>query len=97
MTKKLYSFRLPPDLMDALREKADEEEISVTELLTRLIGQSVGKTEHYEPLKEEQLAEGLRREIDKKMRENRHEIQVYLDEKIKELKASFDQKIKLET
>lgn len=37
MTKKLVSFRLPNDLVARLREKADSQDISVTDLVSRFI------------------------------------------------------------
>ncbi|MBF2029970.1 MAG: hypothetical protein IGS48_24995 [Oscillatoriales cyanobacterium C42_A2020_001] len=39
--KKLVSFRLPEDLLDALRSRADEENTTVTELLCRLVRQGL--------------------------------------------------------
>jgi hypothetical protein len=39
--KKLVSFRLPDDLMQDLREKADADGISVTELVCRLLRQGL--------------------------------------------------------
>ena len=43
--KKLVSFRLPDNLMDSLRQKADHDGISVTELVCRLLSQGLlGKT-----------------------------------------------------
>lgn len=44
MSKKLYSFRLRPELMDALREQADGEGTSATDLLTRFIERGVAET-----------------------------------------------------
>ncbi|MBE9041209.1 hypothetical protein IQ235_10505 [Oscillatoriales cyanobacterium LEGE 11467] len=37
MSKKMYSFRLPEELMEALREKADRDGVSATELVVRFI------------------------------------------------------------
>jgi len=39
--KKLVSFRLPEDLLDALRSRADEENTTVTELVCRLVRQGL--------------------------------------------------------
>jgi hypothetical protein len=39
--KKLVSFRLPEDLLDALRERADAENTTVTELVCRLTRQGL--------------------------------------------------------
>jgi hypothetical protein len=39
--RKLVSFRLPEDLMSALREKADTDGISVTELVCRFLQQGL--------------------------------------------------------
>jgi hypothetical protein len=39
--KKLVSFRLPDDLMNNLREKADHDNISVTELVCRFLWQGL--------------------------------------------------------
>jgi hypothetical protein len=39
--RKLVSFRLPDDLMDALREQSDHDGISVTELVCRLLRQGL--------------------------------------------------------
>ncbi|MDY6939457.1 MAG: hypothetical protein SWY16_17535 [Cyanobacteriota bacterium] len=41
MSKKMYSFRLPEELMEALREKADRDGVSATELVVRFIGQGL--------------------------------------------------------
>lgn len=39
--KKLVSFRLPEDLLDALRERADQDNTTVTELVCRLVRQGL--------------------------------------------------------
>lgn len=39
--KKLVSFRLPEDLLDALRERADQDNTTVTELVCRLARQGL--------------------------------------------------------
>lgn len=39
--KKLVSFRMPEDLLDALRSRADEENTTVTELVCRLTRQGL--------------------------------------------------------
>lgn len=39
--KKLVSFRLPEDLLEALRERADQDNTTVTELVCRLIRQGL--------------------------------------------------------
>jgi hypothetical protein len=39
--KKLVSFRLPEDLLEALRERADQDNTTVTELVCRLMRQGL--------------------------------------------------------
>jgi hypothetical protein len=39
--KKLVSFRLPEDLLEALRERADQDNTTVTELVCRLVRQGL--------------------------------------------------------
>jgi len=43
-SRKLVSFRLPDELMDDLRDRADADGISVTELVCRLLRQGLQKT-----------------------------------------------------
>lgn len=41
VTKKLYSFRAEPQLLEALREKAETEGVTVSELIHRLLYESM--------------------------------------------------------
>ncbi|NEQ99115.1 MAG: hypothetical protein F6K30_20750 [Cyanothece sp. SIO2G6] len=41
MKKKLYSFRADIDLLDSLREEADERRVTVTELMHELLYQGL--------------------------------------------------------
>lgn len=45
-TKKLVSFRLPEDLLQDLRDRADIDGISVTELVARLLRQGLKESEN---------------------------------------------------
>jgi len=40
--KKLYSFRAEASLLEALRERADKEETTVSELIHRLLSEALG-------------------------------------------------------
>jgi uncharacterized protein YihD (DUF1040 family) len=84
MSKKLYSFRLPPELMDAFREKADAENLTVTELLTRIIGRELGHSSgSMKSSTDLQLIEELRQEMDQK-----------IDQGISHIKKTFEEKLK---
>lgn len=41
--KKLYSFRLPEDLMEEIRAKADAERVSATDLVIKFIRQGLNQ------------------------------------------------------
>jgi hypothetical protein len=58
VNRKLVSFRLPDDLMQELRERADSDSISVTELVCRLLRQGLesGGNEQLSTLVDERIA-----------------------------------------
>jgi plasmid stability protein len=58
VNRKLVSFRLPDDLMQELRERADSDNVSVTELVCRLLRQGLqsGGNERVPTLVDERIA-----------------------------------------
>jgi hypothetical protein len=62
--KKLYSFRIDLKLLEALRNKADEEGTTVSELMHRLLSEALGiADEKVSPQELKSLLEKLKDEV----------------------------------